>query len=67
MKEKILNSVVYVVLPFWLAYLLIKNGIKNKFILDYIILAWQCQKSKLQIKFGLCETFTGDELKELFK
>lgn len=61
MKNKILNCLVYVILPFWVCYLLIKDGINNKYPLEYVILAWQCQKSKLQIKFGLCKTFKNTE------
>ncbi len=67
MKNKILNSLVYVILPFWLIYLFIKDGINSKYILSYIVLAWHCQKSKLQIKFGLAKTYTIDELKKELK
>jgi hypothetical protein len=66
MKNKLLLVLIYLILPFRLIYLFIKDGFNWKYPIIYISIAWQCQKSKMQIDFGVCKTYTIDELlKEL--
>ncbi len=67
--KKILASIC---LPGYFTYQIFKHGIPKypsfDYYIDYFSLAWECQKAKLEIKFGLCKTYTFEELKkELLK
>ena len=65
MKTKLKLLLMYLILPVYFIYQMIKNGIpyyKYWYELGFISLAWECTKSKLHHKLGLSKKYTLEEL-----